>query len=296
MPSTPTPTLGSRLFVGMQYLLPQHLISRVVYFGTRIRVRWFKNWLISTFVRGFKVDMSDAEQPDPLAFATFNEFFTRALRADARPIVSDPRMMASPVDGTISQIGYLDQQRIIQAKGRHFLLDTLLAGQSQWTERFTGGAFATLYLAPYNYHRMHMPWAGTLRGAWYVPGKLFSVNATTAAAVPDLFARNERVICTFEEGPLAFGLVLVGALNVGSITTVWHGEVTAKRPDKVLELPLTGLGAPAHLHKGDEMGRFNMGSTIVLLFPRDTVEWLAGLSEGTRIKVGQPLARMRGAV
>jgi phosphatidylserine decarboxylase len=288
--------LRDRLFVATQYLLPQHFLSRVVHRLTRSRAPGLKNALIKSFMRGFKPDMSDAIQPDPLAYASFNEFFTRALRPGARHIDRDD-VVASPVDGAISQIGRLDGSQLVQAKGHAYSLDRLLDGgqaYAHWAPRFTGGCFATLYLAPFNYHRIHMPLDGTLRAAWYVPGKLFSVNAVTAASVPALFARNERIVCIFQDGIRWFALVLVGALFVGSMETVWHGEVTPRSPRQWLELPLDATRAPLHLAKGEELGRFNMGSTVILIAPPETIEWLSNVHTGDRISVGQPLARLHG--
>jgi phosphatidylserine decarboxylase len=229
MDTDDSPTFRDRLFVATQYLIPQHLLSRLVYRLTRSRIPTVKNALIKSFMRGFSPDMSDALQPDPLAYGSFNEFFTRALRPGARPIDPNGSILVSPVDGAISQMGRLDGSQLVQAKGHHYSLEALLdsgASATDWASRFAGGCFATLYLAPFNYHRIHMPLSGTLCAAWYVPGKLFSVNAVTAAAVPGLFARNERVVCIFEEGPRLFAMVLVGALFVGSMETVWHGEST----------------------------------------------------------------------
>ncbi len=287
--------LSAKLFVALQHALPQHTLSRVVHAATRIRARPLKNALIKSFVRGFNPQMSDAIEPDPLRYATFNEFFTRALRPDARPVASDPRALSAPVDGTISQIGRLDGPRLLQAKNRDYSLDALLAGPRDWSARFLGGAFATLYLAPYNYHRVHMPFAGQLRAAWYVPGRLFSVNATTAAAVSNLFGRNERVVCGFEHGSLSFALVLVGALFVGSISTVWHGDVTPRRPRLPCALqPIPGA-APLQLERGAEMGRFNMGSTVILLVSQGAADWVAELRPGSRICMGQTLGLLRGA-
>ena len=281
----------SKMFIGMQHVIPQHLLTSVVYSATRSRSPAIKNWLISSFVRGFKPEMSDAVEPNPLAYPTFNDFFTRALRKDARPIVRDPSTLVSPVDGTVSQLGRIDGSQIMQAKGRQYSLEALLAGSGEWTSRFTGGSFATLYLAPYNYHRIHMPLAGMLKAAWYVPGKLFSVNATTAAAVDSLFARNERVVCIFENGPLVFAMVLVGALFVGSMTTVFHGDITPRRPRRAAPLLATDT-APARLEQGAEMGRFNMGSTVILVLPPNTVQWNSELTAGTTIRMGQPLAHV----
>ena len=290
-----TRTPGARLFVAIQHLLPQHSLSRVVHRIARSRSKPVKNVLISAFVRGFRPDMSEAEQSDPRSYASFNDFFTRALRPGARPIERDARVLVSPVDGTISQIGRLDGRRLIQAKGHDFELDALLAGSPDQVQRFTGGSFATLYLAPYNYHRIHMPLAGTLRAAWFVPGRLFSVNAVTTAAVPGLFARNERVVCIFDSPAIEFAMVLVGALFVGSISTVWHGDVTPGGPRRVRQLPITDLAAPLQLDKGAEMGRFNMGSTVILLLPPGAADWLPDLRPGSRIRVGQPLARLHRA-
>jgi phosphatidylserine decarboxylase len=287
-PGTP----AARGFILLQRLLPQHTLSRLVHALTRVRSRGFKNALIRAFMRGFRPDMSDARQTDPLAYESFNAFFTRELAAGARPPPTDPRVIASPVDGTISQIGYLNDQAILQAKGRTFSLGALLGGNAAEIAEFAGGAFATLYLAPYNYHRIHMPWAGRLRTTRHVPGKLFSVNAVTAAGVAGLFARNERVVCIWEDGQRPFSMVLVGALFVGSISTVWHGEVTPPTRRQARELASVP-GAAAPLERGALMGWFNMGSTVVLLFPKGRVQWLAELGAGVPVRVGQPLARIQ---
>jgi phosphatidylserine decarboxylase len=287
------PPLRDRLFVALQHLLPQHMLSRLVLRLTRIRLRPFKNLLIRSFVRHFRPDMSEAAQPNPLLYPSFNAFFTRSLRPGARPIDIDPGALTSPVDGTVSQIGLLDGSMIPQAKGHDYTIEALFDGAPQWAERFKGGAFATLYLAPYNYHRIHMPLAGTLRSAWFVPGHLYSVNAVTAAAVPGLFAKNERVVCVFEEGPRAFAMVLVGALFVGSIGTIWHGDVTPFSPRRRADLPLDVDRAPLRLGKGMEMGRFNMGSTVILLLQPDMLDWLPKFVPGTRIEVGKMLARLK---
>jgi len=287
-------SLKDRLFIASQYALPQHFLSRIVYRLTRSRSRGLKNALISNFVRGFHPDMSDAVQPDPLAYGSFNEFFTRALRPGSRPIDTRDNALISPVDGAISQMGRLTGSQLLQAKGHNYSLEALLDSpdpETNWVSKFVGGCFSTLYLAPFNYHRIHMPLSGTLRAAWYVPGALFSVNAVTAGAVPGLFARNERVVCIFEDGPRLFAMVLVGALFVGSMETVWHGEVTPRSPRKPLQLPLDDSRAPLHLEKGAEMGRFNMGSTVILILPPDTIEWLPDLKPGDRICMGQTLAR-----
>ncbi len=304
------PSLRDRLFVAMQHILPQHFLSRLVLRLARVRLRPVKNLMIRNFVRSFRPNMSEAAQPNPLLYPSFNAFFTRSLCHGARPIDIDPSVLTCPVDGTISQIGRLDGSRILQAKGHDYTLESLFDGSPEWAARFTGGTFATLYLAPYNYHRIHMPLAGILRSAWYVPGSLYSVNAVTAGAVSGLFARNERVVCVFEEDPRsvgesgrpgqadrgpprAFAMVLVGALFVGSIATVWHGDVTPRSPRRRVDLALDASRAPLRLGKGAEMGRFNMGSTVILLAQPDMIDWLPKFVPGTKIEVGRMLARLR---
>jgi phosphatidylserine decarboxylase len=284
---------GGRLLVALQYLLPQHLLTRAVHWLARNRTGWLKNALIDNFVVNYRPDMSEAEEPDPKKYPSFNAFFTRALRAGARPVDAAPAALVSPVDGTVSQLGRLDGSWMVQAKGLAYTLESLLdEALPAWGPVFRGGAFATLYLAPSNYHRIHMPLAATLKAAWYVPGQLFSVNATTASQVPGLFARNERVVCMFSEGTLSFALVLVGALFVGSMATVWHGDVTPRTPRHRAELPLDLTRSKLRLEKGAEMGRFNMGSTVILLLPPGRSEWLATASTGAAVRVGARLAQL----
>jgi phosphatidylserine decarboxylase len=282
--TTSTRGLRERLFVAIQYLIPQHAVSRVVYHATRSRRPALKNRLIRWFLAHYPVDMSEAAQSDPLRFASFNEFFTRELRPGLRKIAAEPDAIVSPVDGIVSAAGQIDGDTLIQAKGQAYQLAGLLAGVSNSIERFRGGSFATIYLAPFNYHRVHVPIAATLRETWYVPGRLFSVNTVTAAAVPRLFARNERIVCLFDTpaGPLA--QILVGALNVGSMSTVWHGEVTPRARRAVTRLPMP---APAALAGGEEMGRFNMGSTVILLFGPGRVSWDTSLSPERVVRLGE---------
>ena len=287
-----SPTLRARLFVLLQHLVPQHLLSRLVLRLTRSRIRPLKRALIGSFVRHFRPDMREALEGDPHSYPTFNAFFTRALRPHARPCAPDPLALASPVDGTVSQIGALDGSRIVQAKGHDYSVEALLAGPSERARRFAGGSFATLYLAPYDYHRIHMPLEGELRAAWFVPGRLFSVNAATAAAVPGLFARNERVVLLFESGPLEWALVMVGALFVGSMSTVWHGDVAPRAARRTTELPVSSEHAPLRLARGAELGRFNMGSTVILLLPPRAVDWSADIGPGHSIRVGETLGRL----
>ena len=287
------PGVGGRAFVALQHLLPQHGISRLVLAATRSRAPAFKNALIRLFVRGFRPDMQDAVLAEPTAYASFNEFFTRALRPGTRPLDSDPRAIVSPVDGTVSEAGTLTADRLLQAKGHEYTLRALLAGNADWERSFAGGSFATIYLAPYNYHRIHMPLAGDLRASFYVPGRLFSVNRTTARLVPGLFSRNERVFCGFDSGGMPWGLILVGALNVGSMATVWHGDVTPRRHREVTSLPVSDVLAPPALDKGAEMGRFNMGSTVILLFPAGAAEWQRTLVAGQVLRMGERIGTLR---
>jgi phosphatidylserine decarboxylase len=280
------------LFVTLQYVLPHHLISRVVLVATRVRFSPVKNWLIRAFMRGFNPDLSDAVEENPFAYASFNAFFTRALKPAARPLAGDVKSLVSPVDGTLSQCGDIKAGQLLQAKGHEYSLDALLAGAAPgWSARFANGRFATIYLAPYNYHRIHMPTTGTLQEAWYVPGRLFSVNQATAAEVPNLFARNERVVLLFngECGP--FAVIFIGALNVGSMATVWHGDVTPRwsRRNTALPLPATEIRT---LQRGAELGRFNMGSTVILLFGRDAVSLATELKPGQTMRLGQQLGRI----
>jgi phosphatidylserine decarboxylase len=276
-----------RLFVWFQYVLPQHALSRLILRATRVRTRWFKNALVRGFLGLYAVDMTQAEESDPLSFASFNEFFTRALKADARPAAADPRDIACPVDGTISEAGTIDGDKLLQAKGRHYSLHDLLAGQP-WASRFQGGSFATIYLAPFNYHRVHMPLRGELQSTVYVPGRLFSVNTVTALHVPRLFARNERVLTSFDTAFGEFALVMVGALNVGSIATVWAGDITPAARRVVTTLPPRRIA----LEKGAELGRFNMGSTVILLFEPERAHWHATVRAGAQVLMGQSLGTL----
>ena len=292
--SEPAPGAGGRAFVALQHLLPQHGISRLVLAATRSQSPAFKNALIRLFVRGFKPDMADAVETEPTAYASFNEFFTRALREGTRPVDADPLAIVSPVDGTVSEAGMLNADRLLQAKGHEYSLHALLAGNAAWASTFTGGSFATIYLAPYNYHRIHMPLAGELRESFYVRGRLFSVNRTTAQLVPGLFARNERVFCGFDAGGMPFGVILVGALNVGSMATVWHGDLTPRDSRKVISLPASGLLADTVLPKGAEMARFNMGSTVILLLPPGAADWARVLRPGQTLRMGERIGTLRG--
>ncbi|HEY1724648.1 MAG TPA: archaetidylserine decarboxylase [Steroidobacteraceae bacterium] len=285
----------SWLFVGLQALLPHHLLGRLVYALSRTRRPWLKDLLIARFVQHYQPRLSEALQPDARAYDSFNAFFTRALRADARPIDPNPARLLSPCDGVLSNCGRVDGQKLLQAKGRFYTLSELLADAGEWTHAFSGGEYATFYLAPSNYHRVHMPLSGRLRAAWHVPGRLFSVNSTTAARVPRLFARNERVVCAFdgERGP--FAVVLVGALFVGSMSTVWHGQITPLRTHSALvgiRLLQPATDCDLWQPRGAELGRFNMGSTVLLLLPPAGVHWDVALKDGAPVAVGQGLGSL----
>lgn len=276
--------LRGRLFVWFQYLLPQHGLSRLILAATRVRTAWFKNWTIRGFLKLYRVDMTEAAESDPYRHGTFNEFFTRALKDGVRPLASGEDVIASPVDGRVSEAGTIDRDRLLQAKGRHYRLTELLAAQP-WASRFEGGSFATIYLAPFNYHRVHMPLRGTLLDTVYVPGRLFSVNAVTTRHVPGLFARNERVLTLFDSGRGQFALILVGALNVGSMATVWAGDITPAARRAVTRLS----GPPTTLAKGAELGRFNMGSTVILLFEPNRARLQPEVRAGGVVRLGQSL-------
>ncbi len=286
--------LQTRAFIALQYLLPQHALTALVHAATRMQVPAVRRALIAGFRRLYTVDLAEAVAADPDAYASFNDFFTRALRPGARPIASGARTLSSPCDGTVSERGAIDHDRLLQArlaaKNRWYTLGELLVDDTL-AQRFVGGEFATIYLAPHNYHRVHMPLAGTLTGVHYVPGALFSVNGATAASVPRLFARNERVVCTFDtaNGPLA--VIFVGALNVGSISLVGFGDLTPRRPRRAVSLP-PPQPAP-HFLKGAELGRFNMGSTVILLMPAGSVAWSTDFVPGSPVRMGVAIAQCR---
>jgi phosphatidylserine decarboxylase len=284
---------GNRLRNLPQYLLPQRLLTRLTYRLTRVRTPWFKNALIQQVARKFRVNLSEALEPNPRAYPDFNAFFTRALKPGARPIAPGDRVVCCPVDGAVSQIGLAESDTLLQAKGRSFSLTALLGGDTERARLFQGGAFATLYLSPRDYHRIHMPLAGRLREMVHIPGKLFSVSPLTTRMVPDLFARNERVAALFDTpaGPMA--LVLVGAINVASIETVWAGAITPPLGKTIRNwsYPPNGDGA-VRLDKGAEMGRFNMGSTVIVLFGQEAVRWEQEIQPGATVRMGQRLGKV----
>lgn len=276
------------LFILMQYLVPQHLLSRLA--GKLADCQWpvIKAPFIAWFIRRYQVDMTQALDPDPAAYASFNAFFTRALRADARPLQGDERSAVSPADGVISQLGPVRDGLLLQAKGRRFSLQSLLGGDAALAEEFAEGCFATIYLSPRDYHRVHMPLPGTLREMIYVPGKLFSVNQLTANRVDNLFARNERLVCIFDtdHGPMA--LILVGAMIVGSVDTIWAGQV-CPAPHRLRRTDYRHHSPAVQIARGAEMGRFKLGSTVIAVFAENRVELKAELAAGANISMGEML-------
>ncbi len=271
-----------------QYLIPQQGISRLVGRLAHSEVPWLKNWFIRSFIARYGVDMSLAQEPDPSRYRSFNDFFTRALKAGVRPIPSEENVIACPVDGSISQMGNVENGRIFQAKNHSFSLIELLGGSIERAAPFAQGQFATIYLAPKDYHRVHMPCLGKLEEMTYIPGKVFSVNRQSAAEIPELFARNERVVALFKTafGPMA--IILVGAMIVASIETVWAGLVAPGKPRRIQTWRYTD--SEVILPKGSEMGRFQLGSTVILLVPNATLQWEKSLGPDDSVIMGQKLA------
>jgi len=279
-----------KLYAGVQYLLPQHLLSRLVHAFMRIRLKPVKNVQIAVVGGLAGVDWSESKHQDYADFETFNAFFTRELADGARPLDPDPKAFLSPSDGRISACGRITNDRILQAKGHHYSIRSLLANDPGAAE-FNNGFFHTIYLSPRDYHRVHMPLAGTLQRMIHVPGRVFSVSPATVRQVPNLFARNERVVSLFDtpNGPVA--LVLVGAMLVSSMETVWAGVVTPPRGRKISRGDWSRRDI--RLDRGQEMGRFNMGSTVVLLLPPGAVASLEDFEPGDPVLMGQKLGRLR---
>ncbi len=275
--------------VRAQYLLPKKLITQAAGAFARAELGALTHAAIRRFVARYGVDMGEAAEPDVARYASFNDFFTRALRDGARPLTQADYLC--PVDGAISQFGAIARDQIFQAKGHTYSTTALVGGDRELAARFENGAFATLYLSPRDYHRIHMPCDGRLTRMIYVPGALFSVNPTTARGVPGLFARNERVVCVFETAQGPFVLTLVGATIVGSMATVWHGVVNPPRPGVLREWRYDDQNVV--LKKGEEMGRFLLGSTVVMLFPKDTLAFNPDWSPARAIRMGEAMSRSR---
>lgn len=276
-----------RLFVFLQHIVPQHWLSRFIGMLADSQVKSIKNFLIKQFIDQFDVNMSEAENPDPKSYASFNEFFVRPLKSDVRTVDTVSEAFCSPADGAISEFGEIKNDRLIQAKGYYFDLLSLVGDDPALAEPFSSGNFATIYLSPKDYHRVHMPFKGKLIATRYVPGKLFSVNNVTANSVPYLFARNERLVCLFEtdKGPMA--MILVGAMIVAGIETVWSGQVT---PLPKLATT-TRFDQDIELDKGQEMGRFKLGSTVIILSPKDQIQF-DELKVGQDLRMGEKIARV----
>jgi phosphatidylserine decarboxylase len=278
--------VSDQLAVIPQYLMPKLAMTRLA--GLVASAEWgsVTTWVIKRFVKRYNVNMSEAAHAEPAHYKSFNEFFTRPLKDGARPLASSAWIC--PVDGAISQCGAIEHDQIFQAKGHHYSTCALVGGDAELAAQFQNGQFATLYLSPRDYHRIHMPMAGKLLRMIHVPGDLFSVNPTTARGVPGLFARNERVVCEFEteKGPMV--LVLVGATIVGSMATVWHGQVNPPRPGTVREWQYESQDV--RLQKGEEMGRFLLGSTVVMLFPENSIQFPADWISTRPLQMGEAMS------
>ena len=279
-------SLAEKAFIALQHATPQHLLSRCVGKLANSQTSWIKRTFIGWFAQRYQVNMTEAAKPELDAYVCFNDFFTRALQADARPLSQVPRSLVCPADGEISQAGRIEGRSILQAKGRHYSLQALLGDDREWAEQYIDGQFATVYLSPKDYHRVHMPCNGKLVKTHYIPGKLFSVNQTTAAGVDRLFARNERLVCHFEtpSGPMA--MVLVGAMIVAGIQTAWPG-ISAPAGSKPLHIDHSADGSERHLLRGEEMGRFLLGSTVIVLLGPNTGQIAADIQAGEPVRMGQ---------
>jgi phosphatidylserine decarboxylase len=279
--------VSDRLAVLPQYLLPKQALTTLAGKFASARLGGLTTSVIRWFVGRYNVNMGEAANPDIASYTSFNDFFTRALKDGARPLADTD--LICPVDGAISQFGPIAKDQVFQAKGHSYSTTALVGGDAALGARFENGHFATLYLSPRDYHRIHMPCAGTLTRMIHVPGELFSVNPTTARGVPGLFARNERVVCVFESAQGPFVLVLVGATIVGSMATVWHGQVNPPRPGKLRQWDYAP--GQVRLQKGEEMGRFLLGSTVVMLFPQGPLQFNPQWAPARPIQLGEAMAQ-----
>ena len=279
-----------QLFAFIQYFIPQHLLSRLVGWFAQSEYPLIKNTFIKWFAKRYDVNMQEALNEDLESYKSFNEFFTRPLKDGARPIAEGDNTLVSPADGAVSQLGKIELGRVFQAKGRDYSVAELLGGDADRAAPFVNGDFMTVYLSPKDYHRVHMPFAGTLKETVYVPGDLFSVNPATTENVDALFARNERMVCIFETefGPMA--MVLVGAMIVAGIETVWSGQVTPLPKEAQAQ---QYNGEDIVLAKGEEMGRFKLGSTVVMCFPENAIEFAESLKAESELRMGQELAERK---
>lgn len=288
----------SKLFILSQYAAPQHALSRLAGAIARSERPWLRDRLIRRFADAYNVDMAQAERQFG-QFTSFNDFFTRTLKPGMRPLADAKTDVLCPADGAVSQIGQIADGRVVQAKGQSYTVQELIGGDAELAARFEGGSFATIYLSPSDYHRVHMPVAGDLESTTYIPGDLFSVNTATAAAVPRLFSRNERLSCIFGTAHGTMASVMVGAMIVASIETVWGGLVPPHQKDVVTTDFAAGSAnetlQTVHLEAGAEMGRFLLGSTVILLFEPDRVDWNADLKPGSVVRMGQSIGRYLNA-
>lgn len=273
----------------LQYLLPHHIVSRLAGIVARCRIKWLKNFLIKKFIVHYQVNMEEAAEPNPENYSTFNSFFIRALKPGARHIIATEKAVISPVDGTISQIGKIEKNHLLQAKGKQYTLKKLLV-VPEIAEQFFDGSFATLYLSPKDYHRIHMPITGKLHHMIYVPGSLFTVNELAVKNITQVFGRNERVINVFDTmiGPMA--VILVGAMIVGSIATSWQGIVAP--PCKKCPQMWRYIDQNIVLQRGDELGHFQLGSTVILLFAKDALQWVDTLKCSDKVQMGNMIGKI----
>ena len=280
------------LFIFLQHLVPHHALSRLVGFFARSEIRWLKTIFIERFIKAYNVNMAEALDPDPAHYPNFNAFFTRALAPGARPMPADENAVVCPADGAISAIGAIKADTLVQAKNHNYSVTNLLGGDATRAAPFQNGEFLTVYLSPKDYHRVHMPLSGTLREMIYVPGRLFSVNQTTADNIPDLFAVNERAVCIFDtaHGPMA--VVLVGAMIVAGIETVWAGQVAPAAHGITLTRYTDPASTPIYLAKGMELGRFMLGSTAIVLFGPGMVTLNAAVKSGDGVRLAQQIGTL----
>jgi phosphatidylserine decarboxylase len=281
------------VFLLLQELLPQHLLSRLAGKLAECRVKWLKNFLIKRFIAAYGVNMREALHERPEYYEHFNAFFTRALKPGLRPLPIDATTIVCPADGAISAIGSINDDSIFQAKGKSFSLKALVGGDAEWAKAFRNGHFATVYLSPKDYHRVHMPFTGMLQEMIYVPGELYSVNQTTAENIDGLFARNERAVCLFttDAGPMA--VILVGAMIVAGIETVFAGQV-APAGKQIQRTSYASKDKQIKLERGAELGRFKLGSTAIVLFGAGTMAWDANFGTGTATRMGQSFGTVSG--
>ncbi len=282
----------ARIFLLLQRMMPKRLITAIVYRLAHLRARLIKDFLIHSFVKFYEVDLDDVQKSVPGGFISFNDFFTRELRNGSRPIESSDSSVISPADGFVSAAGCIDENTLWQAKGHDYSLEDLLATDLDEAQRYYGGLFATIYLAPFNYHRVHAPLAGELVAARFVPGTLYSVNQAMVSNFRGLFVCNERLIFHFKTATGSYVLIFVGALNVGSITTPWTGELRPRKGNVVENIDLHGSTSPRTVDKGDLLGWFNMGSTVILLLPPNVCDWRSELGCGDALKMGEAIGHL----